>query len=271
VSEANSAQSERDRLLAIAREKDAQGDWSGAREAIAEAIDTSPPDALLHAHMGWYTSRAPGLAAHERERLVSHHLGAALEINPREPWAHFYQGRWLVDQGNGALARRSFAAALEADPSFVRARDELARLDAGQAVAAAPAPIQPQPRRAPRSRAPILAALAVLSGAALAAERFTSGRRPDLRDLETRLGTTFHLDDASQGGSELLLEVGSAWDSRTPEQRESELSAIARSMSALHVDHVRVLRGGAIVGEVREGKVCASDTCLSAAGPRSGS
>jgi tetratricopeptide (TPR) repeat protein len=244
------------RAAAEARAAADSGDWNAARGAMAKAIDISPNDPAFHAHMAWYSHQASALPAFERERLTEHHLSVALEIDPNNPEAHYVQGMLWSSGGNTTRARIALTTALSARPDYQAAAKALERLDKSAEPAPEAQPGVSLPRsRAAKVRLPLIvgAALVALIGAGAF---LLSSNSNELTGIANQLGTKLKIESASRVSQDLHIDVGTAWDALSDEERASELHAIASHTGSLGLVNVFVYSRSAPVGETHEDKIC---------------
>ncbi len=248
-----------------AKGAESTGDWEKARAAMSRAIDSCPREPDFHALMGWYSFKCPRLSSTERDRLAKHHLDYALELNPSEPHAHYYYGLYYLAQGNLPRGRRSLDNALRTSPDFKLARDAIDKLEkrGGPTPSLIGLPRAGAARSGnARTRIVWMAfILLVLVGGSFGYQAATS-RRPALNAFAKELGMTIPLSDMSQGNGIILLDVGVRWETMSQAERDSEMALISEGARRLKAKVVSVYSLGHLVGEVTEGSVCASATCL---------
>jgi tetratricopeptide (TPR) repeat protein len=241
-------------------------DWDKAREALAKAIDASPNDPELHAQMAWYTYQCKAIVDFERDRLAQHHLGVALELDPENAKAHYYQGLMWEEQGTPVRARSAYMMAIKAQPDFAPAAKALDKLDKGGVEE--PAPVQPgmasraAMQRAPGARQRVMVLAGIMAAAAaLGAVYFLAGGG-EHDEIANQLGTKLKLISASRAGNDLHIDAGESWKKMEDGDRASEMQKIATRAQALGYVNVFVYSNSMGVGEVRDGKVCASEGCV---------
>jgi Flp pilus assembly protein TadD len=127
----NDPQKEAIRAAAEAKAAADQGDWDTARAAMTKAIDAASDNASYHALMAWYTYQCSLQPAFERQRLAEHHLSGALEMEPENAQAHYYQGLLWAGGGNTTRARIALSTALNLKPNFQAASQALDKLGKG--------------------------------------------------------------------------------------------------------------------------------------------
>jgi len=215
-----------------------------ARAHMSRAIDADPKNAKLHALMGHYTWKCKQLQESERTHLTKHHLGYAIELNPREPLGHFYLGLFHWGLGDRGRARASWQSALAVDPSFKSAIDALERRTTAVQVAVPDLPGKPR-RRRPGLRGSLVAgvvvALLALGGSLLARMAPNS----EYVKFAAMLGIKMKIRAAHAGRTELHIDVGSDWGKMSESERQSEASIIAENGARLGFTKVIVHTRGA--------------------------
>jgi tetratricopeptide (TPR) repeat protein len=248
---------------AIAEAKAAadSGDFDGARAALVRALDARSNDPSLHALMAWYTHQSLGLAEHERNRLAEHHLQVALELDPQNAQAHYYQGMIWATDGNATRGRISLNTALRIQPDFSAAVRALESLN-GRADET-PAPVEarsPRPSPPSRRRSILVATFAVVLGGG-AAFLFLGGRDAALDSTAAELGTRLTLISVSKVNRDLYLDAGSSWRSQADADRAQEMATIAQKAQGLGYENVFVFSNSQAVAESHGGAVCFGDGC----------
>ena len=107
------------------------GRWEDAEAQFREAISLNHAEAEFHAFLGMSMFRRNGKAEESLQ-----HIEKALEMHPRLRSGTIFLGQILEAQGEAERAKALFRKAIDKDPDFVQAKDELKRLrnkPAGQA------------------------------------------------------------------------------------------------------------------------------------------
>src|SRR6266850_6469821 len=107
------------------------GRWEDAEAQFREAISLNHAEAEFHAFLGMSMFRGNGKAEESLQ-----HIEKALEMDPRLRSGTIFLGQILEAQGEAERAKALFRKAIDKDPEFVQAKDELRRLKnkpAGQA------------------------------------------------------------------------------------------------------------------------------------------
>jgi tetratricopeptide (TPR) repeat protein len=266
IPEQNEGSKEAIRAAGEAKAAGDAGDWDSARAAMGKAIDADANNAGYHALMAWYTYQCSIQPAFERQRLAEHHLSVALDLEPENAQAHYYQGLIWAGGGNTTRARIALSTALNLKPNFqaaAQALDKLTKVNEPSASKEMEKPAFARPRKAklvlPLAVATVL--MAALGGAAI----WYSGQQPGVADLAKQLGTKLPLMSASRVGSagqDLHIDVGKAWAALGPGDQTNELQNISRGAQALKIVNVFVYSDSQPVGEVHGDAVCVGD-CVS--------
>jgi hypothetical protein len=241
-----------------------QGSWDDARAAMARAIDGVPDNATFHALMAWYTYQSSMQPAFEKQRLAEHHLNVALEMDPENHQAHYYQGLIWAGGGNTTRARIALSQALTLKPGFqaaAQALDKLAKVNDPAASKEAERPTTfAKPKKA-KLVIPLAIATLLLGGAGVAALHYTSAP-PGASDLAKQLGTKLPLVSASRvgsGGQDLHIDVGTAWGTLQRDGQSAEMHAIAKGAKAMGIVNVFVYADSQPVAESHGETVCVGD------------
>jgi tetratricopeptide (TPR) repeat protein len=245
------------RAAAEARAAADSGDWNAARAAMAKAIDVSPNDPALHAHMAWYSHQASSLPDFERERLTEHHLSVALEIDPNNAEAHYVQGLLWSGGGNTTRARIALSTALKLRPDYHAAAHALERLDKVDEPppdAATPGSLMPR-QRGSKLRTALLVGCAVLSLAGAGAYFFSTDAS-QYADLGKQLGTRYAIVSASRVGEDLHMDVGESWEKIPADERSTELTAMAQHAGGMGLVNIFVYTNSQPVAETHADKIC---------------
>jgi len=107
------------------------GRWEDAEAQFREAISLNHAEAEFHAFLGMSMFRRNGKPEESLQ-----HIEKALEMHPRLRSGTIFLGQILEAQGEAERAKALFRKAIDKDPDFVQAKDELKRLrnkPAGQA------------------------------------------------------------------------------------------------------------------------------------------
>jgi hypothetical protein len=241
-----------------------QGQWDEARAAMARAIDGASDNATYHALMAWYTYQCSIQPAFERQRLAEHHLSVALEMEPENAQAHYYQGLIWAGGGNTTRARIALSTALNLNPKFQAAAQALDKLgkvnEPGQSKEVPQLPTFARPKKA---RLVIPLALAtLLMGGGGAAMLYYSGQPSGASDLAKQLGTRLPLVSTSRVGSsgqDLHIDVGKTWGTLSKEDQSAEMSNIAKGAKAIGIVNVFVYSESDPVAESHGDAICVGD------------
>jgi tetratricopeptide (TPR) repeat protein len=243
-----------------------KGDWDTARALMAQAIDAAE-NATYHALMAWYTYQCSLQPAFERQRLAEHHLSVALEMDPDNHQAHYYQGLIWAGGGNTTRARIALAQALTLNPKFAPAAQALDKLS--KPVESTKEAARPTFRRPSKARRVIPLAIAtVLVGAAGGGFLYVSGQPPGVSELARQLGTRLPITSSSRVGSsgqDLHLDVGKAWATLPPSEQTNEMHNIAKAAKGMGLVNVFVYSESHPVAEVHGEEVCVGDCVTKAA------
>jgi hypothetical protein len=275
IPEQNDTTKEASRAAAEAKVSADQGDWDGARAAMSRAIDADANSATCHALMAWYTYHCSMQPPFERQRLAEHHLAVALDLEPENAQAHYFQGLIWAGGGNTTRARIALATALNLKPNFQAAAQALDKLGKVNEPQAKQEPLQPSFARSRKARLVLPLAIAtVLMAAGGGAAIYVSGQQPGASDLAKQLGTHLPLVSASRvgsGGQDLHIDVGTAWQKLAPADQTSEMTTIARGAKGLGIINVFVYSESQPVAESHGEAVCVGDCVAKAATKTSGS
>ncbi len=99
------------------------GRWEDAEAHFREAISLNRAEAEFHAFLGMSMFRRNGKAEESLQ-----HIEKALEMDPRLRSGTIFLGQILEAQGEAERAKALFRKAIDKDPEFVQAKDELRRL-----------------------------------------------------------------------------------------------------------------------------------------------
>jgi tetratricopeptide (TPR) repeat protein len=239
------------------------GDWDTARAAMTKAIDGDANNATYHALMAWYTYQCSMQPAFERQRLAEHHLSVALDLEPENAQAHYFQGLIWAGGGNTTRARIALATALNLKPNFqqaAQALDKLSKVNEPSASKEMEKPTFARPKKAklvlPLAVATVL--MAGVGGGAL----YLSGQQPGAGDLAKQLGTKLPIASASRvgaSGQDLHIDVGKAWGSLAAGDQTNELHTISRGAQAMKITNVFIYSESQPVGEIHGDSVCVGD------------
>jgi tetratricopeptide (TPR) repeat protein len=263
IPDQNEANKEALRAASEAKAAAENGEWDEARTAMTKAIDGAPDNATYHALMAWYTWQCSIQPAFERQRLAEHHLSVALDMDPDNHQAHYYQGLIWAGGGNTTRARIALSQALALKPNFQAAAQALDKL--GKVNEPAAAKESERPTLVKRRKATLILPLAigtVLMAAIGGATIFYSGQQPGANNLAKQLGMTMPLVSASRVGSsaqDLHMDVGRAWGSAGAADQTRELQNIARGAKALGIVNVFIYSDSQPVGEIHGDAVCVGD------------
>ena len=251
------------RAAAEAKAAADQGQWDEARAAMARAIDGASDNATYHALMAWYTYQCSMQPAFERQRLAEHHLSVALEMDPENHQAHYYQGLIWAGGGNTTRARIALSTALNLNPKFQPAAQALDKLGKEPAAKEATGQ-QPTFVRPKKARLIVPLALAtMLLGAGGAAMLYLSSQPTGAGDLAKQLGTKLPLVSVSRvgaaGGQDLHIDVGDAWGRLPKEDQSAEMRTIATAAQGLGFVNVFVYSNSSPVAESHGEAVCLGD------------
>jgi tetratricopeptide (TPR) repeat protein len=103
-----------------------EGRFSEGLIRLAKAVELNPGNPTYHYALANALrsdrSRPENLALARRE------FETAIELNPRDAFAHYYYGAVLEEQGEAAAAEREYERTLEVEPTFFSARHRLGAL-----------------------------------------------------------------------------------------------------------------------------------------------
>jgi tetratricopeptide (TPR) repeat protein len=239
------------------------GDWDGARAAMSRAIDSASDNATYHALMAWYTYQCSIQPAFERQRLAEHHLSVALEMDPENPQAHYYQGMMWANGGNTTRARIALSTALNLKPGFQDAAKALDKLNKPAEAPSKDQVQQPAFRRPGKTRLIVPLALAtLLLGGGGAAALYVSGQPAGADDMAKQLGTHLTLVSTSRvgsGGQDLHIDVGDSWAKLPQGEQSGELQNIAKGAQAMGIVNVFLYSQSQPVAETHGDKICVGD------------
>jgi len=263
IPDTNDSQNESMRAAADAKACADNGDWDGARAAMARAIDLASDNAGYHALMAWYTYQCSLQPAFERQRLAEHHLAVAIEMEPENAQAHYYQGLIWAGGGNTTRARIALSTALNLKPSFQAAAQALEKLGkVGNEPVKEPTGTFVRPKKTKAKLLVPLAAAAALSAALGAAVLFSSGQPSGAAELAKQLGTRLPLLSISRAGpglQDLHIDVGTDWGKLSPTEQAGEMQTIARGGKALGIVNVFVYSQSQAVAESHGDAICVGD------------
>jgi tetratricopeptide (TPR) repeat protein len=270
IPDQNDSEKEAIRYAAEAKAGADKGDWDEARAAMAKAIDLSANNATYHALMAWYTFQCSLQPAFERQRLAEHHLSVALEMEPENAQAHYYQGLIWAGGGNTTRARIALATALNLKPNFQAAAQALDKLG----KVSEPKERETTSTSATFARAksrkatlilPLAAALLLVGGGG-AAVLYYSGQPAGAADLAKKLGTKLPLVSTSRAGSagqDLHIDVGPAWGKLSREDQATEMHNIGKGAQGMGIENVFVYSEGQPVAQSHGESVCMGDCVVS--------
>jgi hypothetical protein len=242
-----------------------QGDWDGARAAMARAIDAASDNASYHALMAWYTYQCSLQPDFERQRLAEHHLKVALEMEPENAQAHYYQGMMWAGDGNTTRARIALSTALNLDPNLPAAAQALDKLGK-QPAAKEPTGTFARPRARSKPKLVLPLALAtVLTAIGAGTGLYYSGQPAGAADLAKQLGTKLPLLSTSRAGpglQDLHIDVGPTWGKLSPSDQTNEMLTIARGAQGIGVQNVFVYSQSRPVAESHGDAICVGDCVL---------
>jgi tetratricopeptide (TPR) repeat protein len=263
IPDQNDSHKEAIRAAAEAKAAADQGDWDAARAAMTKAIDAAADNASYHALMAWYTFQCSLQPAFERQRLAEHHLSVAIEMDPENAQAHYYQGLIWAGGGNTTRARIALATALNLKPNFPAAAQALDKLGK-EPQAKEPTTNTSFTRQRSRRTTlilPLVAGLLLVGGGA-AAMLFISGQPAGAEDLAKKLGTQLPLVSMSRVGSagqDLHIDVGKAWGKLAQGDQSNEMHNIAKGAQAMGIVNVFVYSESEPVAESHGDAVCIGD------------
>jgi tetratricopeptide (TPR) repeat protein len=263
IPEPNDSQKESTRAAAEAKAAADSSDWDTARSAMSRAIDADANNAGNHALMAWYTYHCSLQPAFERQRLAEHHLSVALEMEPENAQAHYYQGLIWAGGGNTTRARIALATALNLKPNFqaaAQALDKLGKANEPQPKEQLPTYARPRARKA-KLVLP-LALVAALVAAGGGATLFLSGQPAGADDLAKKLGTRLTLVSTSRvgsGGQDLHIDVGTSWGKLSQVDQAAEMHNIAKGAQAMGITNVFVYSQSQPVAESHGEAICVGD------------
>jgi tetratricopeptide (TPR) repeat protein len=268
IPDSNDSQKESMRAAADAKACADSGDWDGARTAMAKAIDAASDNAGYHALMAWYTYQCSLQPAFERQRLAEHHLSVALEMDPENAQAHYYQGLIWAGGGNTTRARIALSTALNLNPKFSAAAQALDKL--GKVAEPAKEPTTSTFARPKPSKAKLVLPLAIavaLTAAGAGGMLYFTGQPAGAADLAKQLGTRMTLLSSSRVGSamqDLHIEVGDAWTKLSPSDQTSEMHTIASGAQTIGIQNVFVYSQSQPVAESHGDAICVGDCVVQA-------
>jgi tetratricopeptide (TPR) repeat protein len=260
----NDSSKEAIRAAAEAKASADKGQWDEARAAMTKAIDCASDNATYHALMAWYTYQSSMQPSFEKQRLAEHHLSIALEMEPENAQAHYYQGLIWAGGGNTTRARIALSTALNLNPKFQAAATALDKLGKVNEPSSQSKEALPQTFARPKkARLVIPLALAtVLLGGGGFAMLYVSGQPAGASDLAKQLGTKLPLVSSSRVGSagqDLHIDVGKAWRDLPKDEQSTEMGNIARGAKAMGIVNVFVYSESSPVAESHGDKVCVGE------------
>jgi tetratricopeptide (TPR) repeat protein len=271
IPEQNDSLKEAIRFATEAKVSADQGQWDEARASMAKAIDASADNASYHALMAWYTYQCSLQPAFERQRLAEHHLSVALEMEPENAQAHYYQGLIWAGGGNTTRARIALATALNLKPNFQAAAQALDKL--GKVNEPPPKDAQqPAYVRPKTSKAKLVLPLAiatVLLGAGAVAMIFMGDAPAGASDLGKKLGTSLPLKSTSRVGSagqDLHIDVGPAWAKLSQADQANEMHTMAKGAQAMGITNIFVYSDSQPVAESHGETICVGDCVINPIG-----
>lgn len=89
-----------------------KGDFAGALQYLAPAVELWPEDPAYQCALGWALHKK----APPRDEVARKHLEKALALDPKDPKAHLRLGMVLKALGDGAGAKKATAKAKQLDP-----------------------------------------------------------------------------------------------------------------------------------------------------------
>lgn len=268
IPEQNESSKEAIRAAAEAKAAADKGEWDAARAAMSKAIDGAASNANYHALMAWYTYQCSIQPAFERQRLAEHHLAVALEMDPDNHQAHYYQGLIWAGGGNTTRARIALATALNLKPGFQAAAQALDKINKTAAAEPSASQVAERPRFGQTRKAKLVLPLAiatVLMAAGGGAMIFYSGQQPGASDLARQLGTKLEIVSASRvgsGGQDLHIDVGGSWQKMPPAEHAGEIQTIGKNGMGMGIVNVFVYSNSEPVAESHNGTGCLGD-CVS--------
>jgi tetratricopeptide (TPR) repeat protein len=239
-----------------------KGEWDAARAAMTRAIDATPSNAGYHALMAWYTYQCSIQPAFERQRLAEHHLSVALELEPENHQAHYYQGLIWAGGGNTTRARIALAQALTLKPGFQAAAQALDKINKAATNEPSASQVVERPAFGRSRKAKLVLPLAiatVLMAAGGGYAIYVSGQQPGASELAQQLGTKLEIASASRvgsGGQDLHVDVGISWAKLPAGEQSAEMETIARNAQGLGIVNIFVYSASEPVAESHAGKVC---------------
>jgi tetratricopeptide (TPR) repeat protein len=264
IPEQNDSSKEAMRAAAEAKASADQGQWDEARAAMAKAIDAASDNATFHALMAWYTYQCSIQPAFERQRLAEHHLSVALEMDPENAQAHYYQGMIWAGGGNTTRARIALSTALNLNPKFQAAAQALDKLGKVSEEPSQSKEIQ-RPTFGRQKKAKLIIPLAlgvVLLGGGGAAMLHYSGQPAGASDLAKQLNTKLPLVSTSRVGSsgqDLHIDVGKAWEKLPKDEQSAEMQNIAKGAQSIGIINVFIYSDSQPVAESHGDKICLGD------------
>jgi len=265
VPSSNDSSNEAIRAAAEAKACADQGDWDGARAAMARAIDAASDNAGHHALMAWYTHQCSLQPDFERQRLAEHHLNVALDLEPENAQAHYYQGMMWAGGGNTTRARIALSTALNLKPSFQAAAQALDKLGK-QPAAKETTSTFARPKARPKTKLVLPLALATaLTAAGAGAGLYYSSQPAGAADLAKQLGTKLPLLSTSRAGpglQDLHVDVGPSWAKLSPSDQTNEMLTIARGALGIGIQNVFVYSQSQPVAESHGEAICVGDCVI---------
>jgi hypothetical protein len=229
---------------------------------MARAIDAASDNASYHALMAWYTYQCSLQPDFERQRLAEHHFSVALDLEPENAQAHYYQGMMWAGDGNTTRARIALATALNLKPSFQAAAQALDKLGKVSEPVKEPTGTFVRPKASKAKLVLPLAAVAILSAVGGWAMLYYTGRPAGAAELAKQLGTQLPLVSTSRAGSamqDLHIDVGQAWGKLSPTEQAGEMQAMARGGQAIGVVNIFVYSNSQQVAESHGDAICMGD------------
>jgi tetratricopeptide (TPR) repeat protein len=242
-----------------------KGEWDSARASMARAIDCDANNAVYHALMAWYTYHCSLQPAFERLRLAEHHLSVALEMEPENAQAHYFQGLIWASGGNTTRARIALSTALNLKPNFpaaAQALDKLGKTNEPQPKEQTASTTFARPRMRKATIAIPLVLGVLLAGAGGGAMLYYSGQPAGAEDMARKLGTHLPLVSISRvggAGQDLHIDVGKAWGKLASGDQSAEMHAIAKGAQAMGIVNVFVYSESEPVAESHGDAVCVGD------------
>jgi len=263
IPDQNDSQKESMRAAAEAKACADSGDWDGARAAMAKAIDAASDSADYHALMAWYTYQCSLHPAFERQRLAEHHLSVALEMEPENVSAHYYQGMIWAGGGNTTRARIALSTALNLRPNFQAAAQALDKLNkVAEPSRETTTTTYARPKLSKAKMVVPLAIGTLLCAGLAAAVLFAGNQPPGADDLAKKLGTQLPLLSTSRVGSsmqDLHIDVGTAWGKLSPSEQAGEMNVIAKGAQTMGIVNVFVYSQSQPVAESHGDAICVGE------------